>query len=142
MVNQSIFKSYDVRGVYPAELNEPAALAVGRAFARLTVAKKVVVGYDARLSSPVLFKALLGGLFYEGVEVINIGQTPTEGLYFAVANYDVDAGIMITASHNPKDYNGFKMLKKESGEMAIIRGKDLVPFIADLDNYDKLYDIG
>src|SRR3989338_1866430 len=137
IVNQSIFKSYDVRGVYPAELNEPAALEVGRAFARLTVAKKVVVGYDARLSSPVLFKALLGGLFYEGVEVINIGQTPTEGLYFAVANYDVDAGIMITASHNPKDYNGFKMLKKESGEMAIIRGKDLVPFIADLDNYDK-----
>ncbi len=140
MLNQSIFKSYDVRGIYPSELNEEAAFTVGGAFVRYTGVKKVVVGYDARISSPALFKALAEGIISEGAEVTGIGQTPTEGLYFAVASYDFDAGIMITASHNPKEYNGFKMMKRESNNIVWVRGKDLLPLVKE-DDFTKNSDI-
>jgi phosphomannomutase len=129
MINQSIFKSYDVRGIYPTELNEEAAFLIGRAFVKYTGAKKVAVGYDARLSSPALFKTLTQGLLAEGVEVMSIGQVPTECLYFAVASYDFDAGIMITASHNPKEYNGFKMIRKNGNDLNIVRGLDLLALV-------------
>lgn len=129
MINQSIFKAYDVRGVYPSDLDESAGFAVGGAFIKLTGAKKVVVGFDARLSSPALFEALTKGLADQGAEVFSIGQVPTECLYFAVASYDFDAGIMITASHNPKEYNGFKMLVRMGKEINMIRGKDLLSLI-------------
>ncbi len=129
MLNKSIFKSYDVRGIYPGELNEEAAFAIGQAFVKHTGAKNVVVGFDARLSSPALFEFLTKGLAATGAKVTSIGQTPTEGLYFAVGNYDFDAGIMITASHNPKEYNGFKMIKKQGNDLTIVRGLDLLPFI-------------
>ncbi|OGZ65547.1 MAG: hypothetical protein A3C50_02735 [Candidatus Staskawiczbacteria bacterium RIFCSPHIGHO2_02_FULL_43_16] len=131
MINPSIFKSYDVRGIYPADLNEEAAYQIGRAFVAHTGAKNVVVGYDARLSSPALFKALAGGLLAGGAKVITIGQVPTECLYFAVGNYDFDAGIMITASHNPKEYNGFKMVVKKKDFVEIIPGKDIAKLIED-----------
>src|SRR3989338_5826904 len=110
MINREIFKSYDIRGTYPGQLNENAAYQIGKAFIAHTGAKRVVVGHDARNSSPELFKALAQGLFSEGAKVTTIGQVPTECLYFALAQYDFDAGIMITASHNPKEYNGFKMI--------------------------------
>lgn len=126
MIHKEIFKSYDVRGIYPSELNEEAGFVIGRAFAKHTGAKNVVVGYDARLSSPALFKALTQGLLTEGLKVTSIGQTPTEGLYFAVASYDFDAGIMITASHNPKEYNGFKTMVKRGDDIVWVRGKDLL----------------
>ena len=129
MINQSVFKAYDVRGIYPVDLDEAVAFGVGRAFVRLTGAKKIVVGFDARISSPALFGALTRGLAREGAEVFTIGQVPTECLYFAVATYDFDGGIMITASHNPKEYNGFKMLKRNHGGIEIVRGKDLLPFM-------------
>ncbi|MBX4200906.1 phosphomannomutase/phosphoglucomutase [Candidatus Parcubacteria bacterium] len=129
MINQSIFKSYDVRGIYPSELDEKAGFAVGKAFIKLTGAKKVVVGFDARLSSLALFKALVAGLVKAGADVTTIGQVPTECLYFATASYDFDSGIMITASHNPKDYNGFKMLIREGKNINIVRGKDLLSLI-------------
>ena len=125
-INQSIFKSYDVRGIYPLELNEDAAFEIGRAFARQSQAKKIVIGHDARLSSLALFKALAAGIFAENVKVYDIGQVLTECLYFAVGNYDFPAGIMITASHNPKDYNGFKMLVKKGKDIEMVRGKDLL----------------
>ncbi|KKP43372.1 MAG: Phosphomannomutase [Parcubacteria group bacterium GW2011_GWA2_33_14] len=131
MINSSIFKSYDVRGIYPSELNEEASFAVGRAFVKHTGVKKVVVGYDARLSSPALFGALTEGLLAGGAQVTSIGQTPTEGLYFAVASYDFDGGIMITASHNPKEYNGFKMIKRKANDIIWIRGKDLLEVVED-----------
>ena len=146
MINQSIFKSYDVRGIYPSELNEQAAYAVGRAFVKLIAAKNpskplraisVVVGHDARLSSPTLFKALTQGLLAEGAKVTTIGQTPTEGVYFAVASYEFDAGIMITASHNPKDYNGFKMITRNGKDLNIIRGLDLLSIIEETDFESK-----
>ncbi|MBM3206156.1 MAG: phosphomannomutase/phosphoglucomutase [Candidatus Staskawiczbacteria bacterium] len=125
MIKSSIFKSYDVRGIYPDQLNEATAFEVGRGFIKHTNAKKVAVGYDARLSSPELFRSLSEGIISQGAEVYFIGRVPTEGLYFAVAKYDCDSGIMITASHNPKEYNGFKMITKENGVLQMIRGKDL-----------------
>lgn len=127
MLNQIIFKSYDVRGIYPSDLNEEAGFAVGKAFIKLTGAKNVVVGYDARLSSPALFKALTTGLLSAGAKVTTIGQMPTECVYFALATGDFDAGIMITASHNPKEYNGYKMIVKKGNDLDIVRGVDLFP---------------
>jgi len=129
MINPGIFKSYDVRGIYPTELNEEAAFAVGRAFVAYTGSKNVVVGYDGRNSSPALFEALAKGLSAAGAQVTTIGQTPTEGLYFAVGNYSFDGGIMITASHNPKEYNGFKGIKKEGNNIIWVRGKELLSSI-------------
>lgn len=129
MINQSIFKSYDIRGIYPKELDENAAFAIGKAFVKLTGTKNVVVGHDARLSSPALFKALAQGLLAEGAQITTIGQVPTECVYFALAQYDFDAAIMITASHNPKEYNGFKMIRKTENDLNIVRGLDLLTMI-------------
>src|SRR3989344_4274507 len=112
-INKSIFKSYDIRGIYPEELNEATAYHIGRAFVRFTGAKNVVVCQDARLSSMALLEALAKGMIAENAGVQYIGQLPTECLYFAVAWHDFDAGVMITASHNPKEYNGFKMIVKK-----------------------------
>ncbi|OGZ87840.1 MAG: hypothetical protein A2444_01960 [Candidatus Staskawiczbacteria bacterium RIFOXYC2_FULL_37_19] len=116
-INSNIFKSYDIRGIYPSELNEESAFEIGRAFARQNNVKKAIIGRDARLSSPLLFNELAKGILAEGGQVFDIGQTLTECLYFAVGNYGFDAGIMVTASHNPKDYNGFKMLKKAGNNL-------------------------
>lgn len=128
-INQSIFKSYDVRGIYPSELNEEAAFNIGRSFVEYTGSKKIVVGHDARISSPALFSALAAGVRAGGGQIYDIGQTLTECLYFALGNYDFDAGIMVTASHNPKEYNGFKMMKKNNGVIEMVRGKELLPQI-------------
>src|SRR3989344_7697163 len=131
-MNTSIFKSYDIRGIYPSELNEEAARQIGVAFARYNAApgsaglKKVAVGQDARISSPALFAALVEGLLSQGVQVHDIGQVPTEGLYFAMGSYDFDGGVMITASHNPKEYNGLKMVVKKGNDIVWVRGTDLL----------------
>ncbi len=128
-INPIIFKSYDIRGIYPAELNEEIAFNIGATFAKYTNSKKIVVGYDARSSCQALFNALAKGIASEGAEVYSIGQMPTECLYFAVGFYDFTAGIMITASHNPKEYNGFKMIKKDGEKLQIISGKELFSFV-------------
>ena len=135
--NPAIFKSYDVRGIFPSELNEEAAFEIGRAFVRHTGAKKVVLGQDARLSSPALFKAFARGVYAEGAIAHDIGQVLTECVYFAAGSYDFDSAVMITASHNPKEYNGLKMLVKNSNNIEMVRGKDLLavveaaPFVED-----------
>ena len=126
MINPTIFKSRDIRGIYPNELNEETAYVIGRSFIKYIGAKSVLIGQDSRISSPVLFRGLVKGITAEGANVYNLGQVPTECLYFAVGFYDFGAGIMITASHNPKEYNGFKMLKKNGNSIEIIRGKDLL----------------
>lgn len=131
-IDPNIFKSYDIRGVYPSELNEDSAFAVGRAFALYSGAKRVVIGYDARISSPALFRALSAGISLEGGQIYNIGQVPTECLYFALGSRDFDAGIMITASHNPKEYNGFKMLVKKDKNIEVVRGKDITETVQGL----------
>jgi phosphomannomutase len=125
-INESIFKSYDIRGIYPSELNEQEAFVIGMAFAKLAGAKRVAIGQDARLASPVLFKALAKGISRAGAKVFDIGQVPTECLYFAVGNYNFDCGVMITASHNPKEYDGFKMIRKIDNRIEMVRGIDLL----------------
>ena len=124
-INPSIFKSYDIRGIYPKDLNEDVAFKIGQALVEYTEAKNIVVGQDMRLSSPALFEALVKGITAQGADVYNIGQVPTEGMYFAVGHYGYDAGIMITASHNPKEYNGFKLVGKEAGETKVIPGREI-----------------
>lgn len=129
-INPSIFKSRDIRGIYPEELNEDAALKIGQAFVRHTKAKNVVVGRDMRLSSPVLSDAIIKGIIDQGANVYNLGEIPTEYLYFAVGSNDnYDTGVMITASHNPKEYNGFKLLKKEGKMIDMIDGKSIAKLI-------------
>src|SRR5689334_12933032 len=108
------FKAYDVRGKVPSELNPDIAYAIGRAYADLINPKTVCIGYDIRLSGPSLFQALAKGLNDAGVDVVNLGMVGTEMVYFATANYGYDGGVMITASHNPSDYNGMKMVRVES----------------------------
>ncbi len=136
-MEQSIFKSYDIRGIYPKELNKNDAFKIGQAFIECTKAKKVAVARDSRLSSEDLLKALAGGITSLGADVCDIGQVPTECLYFAVGANDFDAGIMITASHNPKEYNGFKMLKKTGKDINMIRGKDLFSVVESLGENKK-----
>lgn len=113
MINASIFKPYDIRGIYPEELNEEAAYLIGRAFAIKANAKKITVGSDMRLSSPALKRALINGITDEGVNVKDIGLVPIDAIYFSVGKLADEAGIMITASHNPPEYNGFKMVLKD-----------------------------
>jgi phosphomannomutase len=108
-----IFREYDIRGVVGQELDVGTATTVGRTFATLVTAaggKRVVLGYDGRLSSPSLAQACIAGLRAGGVDVINIGMVPTPMVYFAHATIPSDGAIMITGSHNPADYNGFKMV--------------------------------
>ncbi|BEU88598.1 phosphohexose mutase [Selenomonas sp. TAMA-11512] len=108
------FGAYDVRGVYPDEVNEELAYRVGRVFVDLFQAKKVAVGHDIRLSGPSIQEALVRGLTEAGADVMDIGQCGTEMIYFATGHYELDGGIMITASHNPKQYNGMKFVRKGS----------------------------
>lgn len=108
------FGAYDVRGVYPDEVNEELAYRVGRVFVDLFDAKKVAVGHDIRLSGPSIQEALVRGLTEAGADVMDIGQCGTEMIYFATGHYGLDGGIMITASHNPKQYNGMKFVRKEA----------------------------
>ncbi len=128
-VNPSIFKSYDIRGIYPGELDEETVCRVGQAFVKYTGAKKIIVGRDMRLSSFGLFKALTKGILSQGANVYDIGLVPTEGVYFATGHYGYDAGIMITASHNSKEYNGFKMIKKEGKRIQFISGKEIIDIV-------------
>ncbi len=108
------FKAYDLRGRIPAELNEDVAYRVGRAYAEFVRPKKVIVGRDIRLSSEELAKALEQGLLDSGVDVYDIGLCGTEVVYFATFAKEMDGGIMVTASHNPPDYNGMKFVREGS----------------------------
>ncbi|MBS1717511.1 MAG: phosphomannomutase [Armatimonadetes bacterium] len=108
------FKAYDVRGKVPSELNADIAYQIGRAYADETGAKTVCIGWDIRLSGPALGSALTSGLTDAGVDVVLLDLVGTEMVYFATAHYGYDGGIMITASHNPPEYNGMKMVRAES----------------------------
>ncbi len=108
------FKAYDVRGRIPDQINEDIAYRIGRAYAEVVRPKKVVVGFDIRLTSPQLCEALSNGLMDAGVDVYDIGLSGTEQVYFATFHYQMDGGIAVTASHNPKDYNGMKFVREGS----------------------------
>jgi phosphomannomutase len=108
------FKAYDVRGRVPDQLNEEIARRIGRAFAVVVKPRQVVVGHDIRLSSESIKAAVTQGLLEQGVDVYDIGLCGTEEIYFATSHAGMDGGIAITASHNPKDYNGMKFVREES----------------------------
>ena len=108
------FKSYDVRGRIPDELNEDIARRIGRGYAEVINPGTVVVGHDIRLTSESIKAALVDGLREQGVDVVDIGQCGTEEIYFATSHLKVGGGICVTASHNPKDYNGMKFVRAES----------------------------
>ena len=108
------FKAYDVRGRVPDQLNEDIARRIGRAYAEVIRPRQVVVGPDIRLSSEAIKAALTEGLREQGVDVYDIGLCGTEEIYFATSHAGMDGGIAVTASHNPKDYNGMKFVREES----------------------------
>ena len=108
------FKAYDIRGKVPSELNPELANKVAKAFATLIKAKTIVIGYDIRKSSGIISDAVKRGLTENGVDVIDIGLCGTEMIYYATPHFKADGGIMITASHNPPEYNGMKFVKKDS----------------------------
>ncbi len=129
-INPSIFKAYDVRGLYPSEVNEEAARLIGRGFVTYLQAKRIAVSRDMRLSSPSVAAAFIEGARAQGADVVDYGMMGTDMLYFAVARDGHDGGAQITASHNPKEYNGIKMVRKEafplSGDAGIGDIRDLI----------------
>jgi phosphomannomutase len=113
-LKRNAFKAYDIRGRVPDELNEEMAYRIGRTFVDMFTARQVVVGRDIRLSSEALAAALARGITDAGANVVDIGLCGTEQVYFATFHLGVDGGIMVTASHNPMDYNGLKLVRKGS----------------------------
>jgi phosphomannomutase len=130
----SCFKAYDLRGRVPDQLNPKLAELIGRAYVEVTGAKKIIVGCDIRLSSCEISEALCSGLMAAGADVYDIGLCGTEMVYFATSHYGMDGGIMVTASHNPRDHNGMKMVGPESRPISSdnglndIRDRVLEPF--------------
>ena len=134
-VDPSIFKAYDIRGIYPDQLNEPIAYAIGRAFASFLKVDKVIVGRDMRLSGPQLFEAVTQGLTDQGADVINIGMVSTDQFYFACATLG-GAGMMVTASHNPAQYNGFKMVRRMPHLLSGDKGIQDLRRLVETDGFD------
>ncbi|MCB0166533.1 MAG: phosphomannomutase/phosphoglucomutase, partial [Anaerolineae bacterium] len=134
-VNPGIFKAYDIRGIYPDDLNEEVGYAIGRAFASFLKVDTVIVGRDMRLSSPAQFDAVTRGLMKQGADVINIGMVSTDQYYYACANLG-HAGMMVTASHNPAQYSGFKMVKKMPQLLSGDEGIQDLRRIVENDAYD------
>ena len=131
MTKLTAFKAYDVRGRMPDEINDSLAYAIGRAYAGFVQPRTVAVGYDIRHSSPGLARALKRGLTESGVDVLDIGLCGTEASYFATSEWQLDGGIMVTASHNPPDYNGMKFVRQQARPISADTGlKDIQAAIA------------
>ena len=112
MLDPKVFKAYDVRGIYPTELDEDGAAQIGRAYVEQFEPKRIAVGRDMRVSSPSMAKAAMEGAASAGADVVDIGLVGTEMLYAAVGHLELDGGIMVTASHNPKEYTGMKVVRR------------------------------
>ena len=115
-----------MRGIYPTELNEETAYRIGRAFVQHLGVNQVAVGRDMRVSSPAIAAAIMRGITDQGADAIDLGLTTTDELYFAVGKYGYPAGVMITASHNPAQYNGFKMCREEAIPISLETGGDAI----------------
>jgi phosphomannomutase len=117
-IDPSIFKAYDIRGVYPETINAEVAYKIAQAYVKFLNPKTVVVGKDVRLSGPEILAAVKQGLIDHGVKVIDIGMVTTDMMYFGVVHTGADGGLMVTASHNPKEYNGMKLVKAKAGPIS------------------------
>ncbi len=131
MENYSCFKAYDIRGKLGAELNDEIAERIGRAFGQVLAAKRVVLGRDCRASSAALAAAVAKGLMAAGVEVLDLGLCGTEEMYFATTALDACGGIEVTASHNPMDYNGMKMVQRGSAPLDAASGLSDIKALAE-----------
>lgn len=134
----SCFKAYDIRGRLGEELNEEIAYRIGRAYAQHLSAKRIVVGGDIRLTSEPLKQALANGLMDGGAEVIDIGMTGTEEVYFAAFHLDVDGGIEVTASHNPLDYNGMKLVRRGARPISGDTGLKAIQALAEANRFEPI----
>jgi len=128
VLDPSVFKAYDVRGIHPSELDEEGAQAIGRAFVEVFEPKRVAVGHDMRVSSPAMAEAAIRGASEAGAEVLDLGLVGTEMVYFAVGELGLDGGIAVTASHNPKEYTGMKIVREGAlpvgGESGLLEVRD------------------
>src|SRR6478609_3125491 len=136
MLDRGVFKSYDVRGIYPEELDEEGAYAIGRGYVQQFEPKRIAVGRDMRLSSPQMAEAVIRGVADEGAEVLDLGLVGTEMLYFAVGSLGLDGGIEVTASHNPKEYTGMKIVRRGAlpvgGESGLLDVRDRALAVTDV----------
>ncbi len=141
-MNITCFKAYDIRGRVPDELNDEVAYRIGRAYVEFLNAKSVVVGHDIRLTSPALTDALVRGLTDAGADVTHIGMGGTEEVYFATFHLGVDGGICVTASHNPMDYNGMKLVRKGSEPISSDSGLDAIRQMAERGEFSSPAKVG
>ena len=129
-INPKIFGAYDVRGIYPDTLDEDTAYRIGRAFVQYLRPTTVAVGRDMRVSSPALAGAVIRGVTDQGADAVDLGLTTTDELYFAVGKFNYPAGIMVTASHNPKQYNGIKWCRENAIAISSESGGDAIRDLA------------
>jgi phosphomannomutase len=136
MLDPGVFKAYDVRGIYPDELDEDGAYAIGRAYVQQFEPRRMAVGRDMRLSSPQMAEAVIRGASDEGAEVLDLGLIGTEQLYFAVGALGLDGGLTVTASHNPKEYTGMKIVRRGAlpvgGESGLLDVRDRALAVSDV----------
>jgi len=129
-MNFDIFRAYDIRGIYPTDIDEEAVYAIAKGYTAVFAPDEVAVGMDVRLSSPSLKKSLVESLLESGVDVVDIGQATTDMLYFAVGRYEYSGGIIVSASHNPREYNGLKMVREKvtaiSSDTGLFEIRDLL----------------
>src|SRR4249919_1751547 len=135
VLDPKVFKAYDVRGIYPDELDEAGAEAIGRAYVEQFEPGKIAVGRDMRLSSPTMQEAVMRGATAAGCDVLDIGLVGTEMVYYAVGSLGLEGGIMVTASHNPKEYTGMKIVRRGAlpvgGESGLLDIRDRASSLSD-----------
>src|SRR5579862_8771941 len=128
MLDPTVFKAYDVRGIYPTDLDDEGAYAIAAAYVEEFEPRRMAVGRDMRLSSPQMAAAAIRGASDAGAEVLDLGLIGTEMLYFAVGELGLDGGLTVTASHNPKEYTGMKIVRRGAlpvgGESGLLEVRD------------------
>ena len=138
IANLTCFKAYDIRGRLGTELNEDIAYRIGRAYGQIYQPQSIAVGCDVRLTSPALKLALANGLMDAGVNVVDLGMTGTEEVYFAAFHLDVQGGIEVTASHNPMDYNGLKLVREKAYPISADSGLKEIKALAESGEFSKV----
>jgi phosphomannomutase len=142
VLDPKVFKAYDVRGIYPTELDEDGAYRIGWAFVEQFEPRQIAVGHDMRVSSPAMAEALIRGAAEGGADVLDVGLVGTEMLYFAVGELGLDGGVAVTASHNPKEYTGMKIVRRGAlpvgGESGLLEIRDRSMSVSDMSGGQSL----